>query len=292
MNCYFLSEIPCFLKVNGEYAGVASRNLTTANLLSPPTLVEFLPLSDDFSPVYSFNNSKRLKPLKTPDGYLFYPLFKPKKDQKFKVVFQKNFSQITLTVTEDNGVKFYIDGSFFFVGSLSFSPLDSTVDFYGNYACVSFKRNKTAIFIFDSSCGKLEFSDVCDEFSISDFLTVKKRFSNLTKTTIVEKWQLSSPFKLISIEDEKERGFRHLNNSLLPLAFFENAIIGASLKEITTANFFERTKDLKEFLGKVLKVVQSPIQDNAVWLIGENALSSATLSFNNGLVDNIFIDDF
>ncbi len=292
MNCYFLSEIPCFLKVDGEYAGVVSRNLTKAYFTKPPTLVELLPLSDDFSPVYSFYNSKRLKPLKTADGYLYYPLFKPKKDQKFKVVFQKNFSNITLTVTEDNGVKFYIDGSFFFVGSLSFSPLECSVDFYGNYACVSFKRNKTAIFIFETQSGKLEFSDVCDEFLLSDFLTVKKNFSNLTKTTIVEKWQISSPFKIISTEDEKERDFRLLNDCLLPLAFFENAIIGASLKGVTTPNFFEKTKNLREFLGKVLRVIQSPVQDNAVWLIGENAVSSATLSFNNGLVDNIFIDDF
>ena len=121
---------------------------------------------------------------------------------------------------------------------------------------------------------------------------MKKRFLCLTKTTLIEKWELSSPFKILAIEDEKERDFRLIPKFLLPLAFFENALIGASLKEITTKAFYDKTENLREFLGKVLKVIISPTDSDAVWLIGENGISSATLSFYNGLVDNLFVDDF
>ena len=296
MNCYFLSEIPSYLKVDGEYAGVINRNMQKGTFQNKPSLIEFLPCSEDFSPVYFYEKSPLLKQFRTPDGYLYFPRFNPKRNLPFKMVFQRSFScfsgNLTLTVTEDNGVKFFVDGCFCTVNALPFSPCECAVDFYGEFAVISFKRNKIALFVYRISDGSLAFSDVCDEFSLGEFLTVKKRYLNVTKTTVIENWKLSSPCALVSVTDEKEKDFRFLDGYLLPLAFFENATVGASVKEIVTQNFYQKTESLREFLGKVLRVVISPLNENAVWLIGENGVSSATLSLNNGLIDNLFIDDF
>ena len=53
--------------------------------------------------------------------------------------------ELTLTVTEDLIPKFYLDGSFYFLSSLPFIPDSSSVEFYGDYAFVSFSKKKSTL---------------------------------------------------------------------------------------------------------------------------------------------------
>ena len=295
MNLYFLSEITAHLKVDGEYLGTVSKNMLVGESENEPKLVEFLPLSADFSPVYYTPYSPEVKRYLSPDGLLFLPIFPPKHSGGFKVLFQRalqSFSgQITITVTVDSGAKLYVDGAFCKVVEIPFIPSDFSAEIYGDLLAVSFYKKKTALYIFRLD-GTLEYFDVVDEFQISSLLTDDKRYKNSTLTTIIEKWNLSSPFSLIERVDKKEKDFFLLPKQMLPLAFFENAKIGGSIKEIATPNFYQKAENLRGFLGKILGVVPSPKNEGEVWILGENNLSIATLSLKNGLVDNVFIEDF
>lgn len=296
MNLYFLSDVESHIKIDGEYAGKAHLNLLKFQSHSLPNLVEFLPENDAYLPSYGNENSNLLRKFKTPDGYLYFPLFQRRNDGAFKVIFQNVYhtfnGDVTLTVVNDLGVKFYLDGALYHVLSLPFTPDFTNVEITGDFLVVSFKKEKTALFIYSISNKTLLFSDLIDEYFLTDTLTVKKAYAVTTKTTVIERWELSSSFKLKSVTDEKQKPFDCIHPILIPLAFFENAVIGASTKEITTPAFNSKSSSLREFLGNVKHAVFSPINANSIWLIGEKTITDATLVYENGLIDNVILDDF
>ncbi|MBQ3234882.1 MAG: hypothetical protein IJA97_01850 [Clostridia bacterium] len=296
MNCYFLSDVLSHLKIDGEYAGTVYLNPLYLKAETQPSLVEFLPTSRHLSPVYFSPNTQELSGLRVENGLLFYPQFSQKNDFSFKLIFQQKYhssgGEITLTVVEDGSPKFYLDGAIYSVKSLPFTPEQSTAEFYGEYLAVSFFKKKTALFLFNLHSGELLFSDIVDEFYLTDVLTVKKSYKTVTETVITEAWELGHTARLKSVSDEKGKELLSLNRKLLPLAFFENAIIGARVDGVCTAEFAKNSSNLREFLGSVKKVLPSPTCDSAVWLIGGNCVTNATLSYKNGLIDNVFLDDF
>ena len=79
MICYLLCLIPCGVKVNGEYVGKASKNLTFIELSEG--LIEFIPLSNShLQTTYYFdeNNPKSTQNIKIIDlygGFLLIPSF-------------------------------------------------------------------------------------------------------------------------------------------------------------------------------------------------------------------------
>ena len=296
MNFYFLSDALSHLKIDGEYAGTIFQNAKKLTLSTAPSLVEFLPCRSEFSPVTLSQNVENPCILKVKNGVLYYPRFFKKPSGIFKVISQKNYNfyggELTLTVTEDLIPKFYLDGSFYFLSSLPFIPDSSNVEFYGDYAFVSFYKKKTALFIFRISDGKQVYFDLVDNYRVSEVLTVEKSYKNVTKTTVLERWNLTPTVHLLSVSDEKQKPLYSLNEKLLPLAFFENAVIGGDVKDVVTAEFSKNAEKLREFLGKIRKVIPSLLGDGAVWLIQDGKVSEATLSIKNGLIDNVFLEDF
>ncbi|MBO7214677.1 MAG: hypothetical protein J6V66_04185 [Clostridia bacterium] len=296
MNFYFLSDIESHLKIDGEYAGIVSRNALYYTADTKPNLVEFLPLNSRFYQVYGGENSKDLGVFKVENGALFYPRFSQKHNLDFRLVFQEKVSsfgkEITVTVVEDGRVKLYLDGGVVDVKTLPFSPDKVEVKIEGEFLVLSFIKKKIALFIYHLQSGGLVYLDVVDEFSISSVLQVKKRHKTLTKTTVVERWNLSFSASLVECFSEMEKPYEYLNEKLIPLAFFENAILGGDVKAVVSKEFNEKTERLREFLGGVKRAIISPTDSNAVWLIGDCGVTNATLLYKNRLIDNVFLDDF
>ena len=104
MNCYFLSDIPAHLKIDGEYKGVACKNLSYLNVDNTP-LFEFLPLNQAYCSVYSTKNSKNLKIFNFYNDKLIYPIFTLKNCHPFKVLNQKTKTVSFETVSFLAGVE-------------------------------------------------------------------------------------------------------------------------------------------------------------------------------------------
>ncbi len=296
LNCYFLSNIPCYLKVDGKYLGVADNNLKTAKLNSPFSLVEFLPKDNSFYSIYGDKNCEFMRVFKVDDGFLYHPVFLRKKNLPLKVILQKNqaltLGEILITVVSDGDVKVFIDGYLSDVKTLPFIPNDIEIKVLNGYIAILLKGVKTAVFVYDINSRTLCYSDVANIVSFSDVLIVEKHYETVTKTTIKEKWSLSSEVTLLSLESSYEISYGLLNKNLLPLAFFENASLGADLKEIVTPNFYEKTKKLKSFLGDVINVVISPVNEKEVWLIENDLVIKGYLQTKGNLIDNVILDDF
>lgn len=294
MNCYFLSDLECYLKIDGEYKGVVSKNLSFLETSSTP-LFEFLPFDNNYFSVHSTTSNKNLKIYDIYGEKLIYPIFNLKNCHPFKVISQTSKNHLSysikVTLVTDGAVKFYIDGSIYDIKSLPFVPTSVEIEFYKNYLLLSFIGKKTALFIYNLDTNLVCFSDLVDSFYISNVLVTRKEFKTITKTTIIEEWNIDKDITFLSRRDEKLRGYFDINSSLTPLSFIENAVIGGSVKEICTPKFSEKIANLKEFLGKVIKAIPSPNNPQEVWLLYENFISILKIEYENRLIDNILIDD-
>lgn len=294
MNYYFLSEIPAHVKINGEYKGIVNDNLCSAKIDFENPLFEFLPTLDKFSAVYGDKTSKNIKIFRVNDELLVYPIYPLKNDNPFKLIGQKSKSSYSVsanvTVVADGAVKFFLDGSVTDVKTLPFTPKDFEINLFSNFIMLTFTLDKTAIFIYSQESQNLVFSDLVNEYYLSDYLTVKKGYKTVTGTFIEQDWALSQTPTLVATRDVKQKDFFEIHPQLLPLAFFENLILGADVKSVITRELNDRLLELKEFLGNVVKAVISP--DDRIWLIKENILTLAQVEFENRLISNVLTEDY
>ena len=295
-NNYFLSNIPCHLKINGIYVGEIDGNLKLIQAKENSIFLEFLPKNNLYYPVYGNKTSEYLRVFKVENGFLYYPVFLLKKSLPTKIIFQKSegfsFGEVLLTVITGGDVKMFLDGYLSDVKPLPFIPNGYEIKFLDGFIAVLLKGVKTAVFLYDINTRKLCYLDVLDEVYFSDVLTAVKRYKTVTKTIIKETWSISSEVKLLSLESNLEKPYREINENLLSLAFFENASLGADLKEIVTSNFYEKTANLKSFLGDVINVVFSPVKKGEVWLIENDVVIKGSLQMKGNLIDNVILDDF
>ncbi len=294
MKCYIFSDLLAHVKINGEYKGVVNDNLFIIDSPSDKPFFEFLPATNKFSIVYGDKSHKNLKIFHVGDSLLVYPIFPLKNDSPFKIIDQKSKSSYgvtaNVTVLVDGAVKFFLDGSVSDVKLLPFTPNTFEISLFSNYVMLTFTLDKTAIFIYSIESRNLVFSDLVDEFYLSDYLTVKKTYKTVTHTFIERDWALGETPSIVATRDLKGKSFFEINFNLLPLAFFENLIIGGSVNEIVTPALNDRLLDLKEFLGKVIKVIPSP--DGKIWLIKEDMVTLAVIKYENRLISNVLTEDY
>ena len=161
MNCYFLSDIPSYLKINGEYKGIASVNLSSISLDREECFFEFLPFSSNYQSCYGNSSNHTLRVFNVKGNKIVYPVFHHLPTLPFKFIAQKTDSYhgqpITVTVYQDGVVKFFIDGVVNDIKSLPFLPYSIEIKFYLNYVFISFHDEKIALFVFSHSVDKEKF---------------------------------------------------------------------------------------------------------------------------------------
>ena len=295
MICYLLSNIPSYVKINGIYVGKISQNVKIIETENTP-FFEFLPENENFRCVYGCEKSQNLLIVKIKNSLFVTPNFSKLNCHPFKVLFQKQVTNynhnVTITAVLDGCVKFFIDGFITSVKTLPFIPNGFDAYFYKKFLRVSFYAEKTALFIYSLDSGNLIFSDLVDEFSVTDIIETKKRYFIVTKSVINEQWTLDENSKLILRRDFKERDFFQIHPSLIPLAFFENVNINASVKDIVTPDFNSKITNLYSFLGKSNAVINSPFNKDEVLLIKNDVITSVKCEFTNRLISNVFAEDY
>lgn len=286
MKTYFYSEISCYLKINGSYEGIVSKNYSYLNL-SFGDFVEFIPISNAYLPCYQIFNDELFNCFKFYDGYLIIPKFIKLRTLPYKITFQKTYyDKYTITVLTDGNVKFYLNGPITATEELPFLP--STVELYpsNNFIYLIFKGDKIAIFVY-SLKGVLSFKNVVNDYTINDNLIVTIKDEKFTPLIYTFTYAESEPFTLINAT--------LLNDCILdkfiPYVFLTNLWSGVSVKDFLSSELKERENDLKDFIGDFSLILPPLTNDyNKILCLHNDTIKHLTFIISNGKITNFFID--
>lgn len=293
MEYYFISTTPYHLKINGEYVGKVTKNLTSLNL-SHDSFLEFLPLSSDLQPIYTdLKCCLNVKKYPFLSGEIILPIFNKNQNCIFKVLGQKQFSvngyNFLLTLLIDGYVKFYVDGSVSIIDCLPFIPSDFEVYSYNSYVFFVFTSNKTILIGYDFSTNTptLIFKDLVDKFEISNPLKIEKSYQFINPIIVFEEWNLSSKLTLLSRKTTLQKHVNEIHYSLIPLSFMQTLSVMGDVSIYLTDELKQRQNDLYEFIKKPKLLFTSPNSFNEIISITETDIFTYKIETTNNLISNI-----
>lgn len=293
VKTYFISNIPAYLKINGNYAGIIGKNPSFTEA-AENSLFEFLPLDENFSPCYSeINGSFYVKSLNLCNGVALFPVFPRLKALPYKVIFQKNynFSQIFLTVTviTDGTPKFFIDGAVKESGELPFIPYDADVNILSDAVIISFGGEKTAVYAYipNERGATMIFKDVVNSAEISSGALITKKIKRtIIPVEITEIRRFggeSDPLRNVTLL----KSVYAINEKLFTAAFMELIAVGADVKNYLSPTLKTKSDKLKEFIGNAVYVFPSPEKITDAVVVTDEKASVYSLTKENSLITNV-----
>ena len=293
MNYYFISSMPCHLKINGEYVGKVDDNLKSFSCIEKELFLEFLPINHEFFPTYADVTSlDGIKIFPLLNGKIIIPNFYKKPLSCFKVLMQKNFNHngynYLLTMVLDGAVKFFIDGNCAIVSDLPFTPSDCEIYTLNSFVFFAFKCGKIALYGYDFSTPSptLVFKDIVDEFEVNNPLKIQKFYSFINPITVVEEWDLSLGVSLVLRNTTLSKNLNQINKNLVPLSFMETVSVMGDLSIYLTPTLLERTNDIYEFIKKPRYLFPLPSDFNKIVSITDSEIFIYEFSFEGNLISN------
>ena len=293
MDYYFISHIPYHLKINGNYFGTVTSNLSVIKNQTP-TFFEFLPTSENYHPLYSAQTpTESVKFYNFLKGKLITVSFKKRLDNTFKILEQKTFNlngvNYLVSVVVDGVCKFYVDGQITLIEKLPLRPTSFDVLTYKNLVFFAFFGKTTTLYGYDFSTpnAKVIFKDIISDFELSTTLKVKRFYPFINPLTITEVWELSSPLNLLERRSEFSKNIHLLNRQLLPLSFMETASVYGEIDEYLAPNLKERKSDLLQFIKKPIYLFSSPENHNEIINISSDGLFTYSLEFDGNKITNL-----
>ena len=305
MYCYFLCDVPCAVKVDGAFIGVASKNLSFIE--SEKCFLEFIPLDESFDKIcFLFDktrpsSSKNTKIIDLYGGFLLIPQFFRKADGEFKLLDKKQFDlpiPTLVTYFNKNGTKLCISNEKdFYIEHIPFTPsevkFDACVSCGNQYLVAVCMANKTEILAFKITDKiSLAFKNLCDGYSFSkNLLNTLEKKNDVLKHTIYSTWQFGDSVKLKNHKTSREKLPFALPEKLFVIAFFEEVLIDGDLSEFLSPELNARACEIKEFLGDFTRILPPPhfVDDDAIMLLYQDKIEYAKVSLTNGLITNISI---
>lgn len=305
MYCYFLCDVPCAIKVNGAFIGVASKNLSFIEC--DKCFLEFIPLDEGFDKIcFLFDkarpiSSKNTKIIDLYGGFLLIPQFFRRTDGEFRLIDKKAFDlpiPTLVTYFNQNGHKLCISKeNDFYVEAIPFTPnevkFDACMHNGNQYLVAICIANRTEVLAFKISDKiSLAFKNLCDGYSFSkNQLSTLEKKNDLLGHTIYSTWQFDDSVKLKSYKTSYERQPFTLPEKLFAFAFFEEVIIGGDLSQFLSPALNARSHEIKEFLGDFTRVLPPPhfADDDLIALLFADKIEYAKVSITNGLISNLVI---
>lgn len=258
MKIYFYSKINAYLKINGEYKGVVSKNVNALDIKSTSDcLFEFLPLNDDFLPCYGKIGCAKISVYSFAEGILLFPKYHTIRNRPYEIFDFKKFhlggNDVYVKTYSDGGIMYDIDGTHYVRGELPFTPSQIDAKDLGLFKAYVFTDNKSCVVIHSDNSGNAVFKDVLSEYSfINGHFTAIKKITNSTIPFILkEHYSVDNSFTLISRETEFLKSPFMVNESLLDFAFLELILKKADISSFLSADLRSKSNDLYSFLGQV-----------------------------------------
>jgi hypothetical protein len=292
MNAIFISQIDCYLKLNGKFIGDLSLNSKIIYNFNEDCFLEFIPISDDYLPTFYFKNHiGKVKKYTLNGDLIFIPTFEKKRNLKYEVLIQKRVNtqigQILITCVQDGCYKYFLDGAIVYSGELSIKPTGADAKIVNGTLLVFFYGEPNLIFIFSLQNGKLIFQDYANKLELGDTLNLTKEFKTIIPTSILYKWKIEENVSLLGKETFLKKSVYDICDELLDLSFLQLLTIGANVTSFTTPHLNDRIKDLIEFIGKPYMLFLYYKNPTKIVGIYKDYISLYSLSKENNLIDNI-----
>ena len=305
MYCYFLCDVPCAVKLDGEFVGVASKNLSFVE--KERCFLEFIPLDDCFEKTYLLFDkkhpvsTKNVKIIDLYGGFLIIPSFSRKVDADFKMIGRKTFpfsQAVSVICYSQGGIKLCVcKENDFFIEPIPFLPSDirfETCVSNGNeYLAVICISNKTEILVFNvKSKINLAFKNLCDGYSlVGNTITTLEHRPSVLGHSLSSTWLFEDKVTLKNYTISRSKQVFSLPEKLLPIAFFEELLIDGNVEEFLSPELKPRANELKEFLGDFKRVLPPPHfkDDDLVTLLYADKVEYARIDTNGGLISNLTI---
>ena len=290
MKVCFFSYSRCHLKVNGEYFGVVGVNPSFSEV-SPDSLLEFIPFDKSLCPTYL--TAKDIY-YKLGDYFIYIAFFSPVRNLPFKVLFQKNiggaFGSLQITVIQNGGITFFVDGTMIAIEELPFIPDDFKGEFIENFLYLSFyKSGKIALFVYNfmGNSPTLVFKKIVDSFDILKELKTTVLYKFVVPVSITESWEYNGEFKLSSLRTTLLENPFSINENLRPLLFFQMVSVGADVGDFLSNELKPRKFDLLEFIGSPIFITPYFLDLKKTIVINKDKASLYSLTYERGLISNI-----
>ena len=298
MNYYFCADYPSTIKLNGVYYGTISETIKNITIEQEFVFLEVLPLVPEQHAI-NFMLDAQFLSCPPPNvcvtdlkgGYLI-KFLKTYTGGEFKVLAQEKYSDLLVTVFNDNGKKLSIETQAdFYAEPVSLELSNITFHrpkFCHNLLAVAFKNKKTLLNVYDVS-NKVSkvFSRLVDEFTLDDCFTTTECFLDMAKHKLTCSWVYQG-----SIMQEKERSVTKserfnastLPEKLLPFAFLEEFLVKGNFTDYLSGSVLENASKLGGFLGNYVGVMPPPIFRNIeevglIYHTGNNCYSVEYFTF-------------
>lgn len=299
MKFYFYSDLNACLKINGEYSGGVSKNVSATNLSEKGDfLFEFLPNNYEFLPCYGKAGSGKITAYEFLNGILIYPEYEKKRNRPYKVLDLKRFNFVSgdeyVKTYFDGGIMYDIDGVNYIRGELPFTPARVEAEDLGGFKAYVFTGEKPCVVVYSDASGNAVYKDVLSEFSFrGGTLTAIKRVTNATIPFVLyETYAIGEPFTLIKRETEFLKSPFMINENLVDYALLELILKKADISRFLSPDLRQKSNDLYSFLGGV-KGAFSYCDDGKpkTAVIETDKISYITFEKSNSLITNISLTD-
>ena len=299
MKFYFYSELNACLKINGEYAGGVSKNVSAVDISGKGDLLfEFLPNNCEYLPCYGKAGSGKISAYEFLNGTLIYPEYEKKRNRPYKVLDFKRFNFVGgeeyVKTYFDGGIMYDIDGVNYIRGELPFAPARVEAEDLGGFKAYVFTAEKPCVIVYSDASGNAVFKDVLSEFSFrGGTLTAIKRITNATIPFILyETYSVGEPFTLLKRETEFLKSPFTINENLIDYALTELILKKADISRFLSPDLRQKSNDLYSFLGGVKGVFSYCDGGKAKTAVIEpDKISYITFEKSNSLITNISLTD-
>ena len=298
MYLYFLSPVPCALKVNGNFSGIVTENYSI--LLFTEGFYEMLPLSARRFPL----RFELTKDMKAPDniriidlygGFLVIPDFPSYTGGRFCL-----FGEVLVTCYRGDGIRLIAESdNGLAIENLPFLPdavkFEKIATGKKEYLFCAIEAEKTLLVAFDPSEGlKVVFRMLCADYKLhGNRLETTEVFKDIVGHRRITVWEFGDRPVSVSVSVTGARPVYALTEKLFPYAFFEEFPVGGDVSDYLTLRLRPRADELADFLGEFTSVLPPPhfAPQDSVLLLRENGIDYAKAEMSGGAIDNVTLID-
>lgn len=299
MNLYLYSPIRCLANINNQTFEI-NANPLLCNLLKPQLINFDLGSAFETATYYCHDNfCKNVAITDLYDGIFVCVKPKPRFNLPYKVLFEKSIvcqnTEFLLTAYTDSCVKLKCRGyNQETILQIPFVP--KNIDAYpvgDNLFLVVLKSNLNCIILFSAPLLKVEFFDVCNEFSINKELIVKKVHNNIGTHTEVTRYVYKNKIEKLDRSISTVYPYKNIPEQILPLAFLEEVRLCADYSRFLSAELSNDATMIKDFLGDFTIVLPPFLNgfDKTFAIINQKA-KYLKFVVEDGKIKDIHCEDF
>ncbi len=301
MNIYIFSPCDLIIKIGNESYYLTKNNTLLLKDFCKNQLLELIP-KNDFLPCYFLKNEKyyykNLRLIDLYDGFLIIPKLIKERNLPRETLFFKTQSyfgrQFNIAVSTDGGIKLIISGDYYHEEiELLFKPEKVNLIPCDNapYLFISLEKDKKHLVCIKLPEIKILFNSLCDEFTLSNELSVTTRYNDISKHECMDLWKIGEPFTHLGRKiDSKVLDYK---KEVLPYAFLQELTLCGDYSRFLSDELKEKANLLPSFIGKFDYIIPPFLthKEDKIGLVTKNGIKFISFSISQNKIYDLTIDD-